>query len=332
VVGRRATLIGVALCLALSSAVASPAGAVTNPTKKPQPVKTGDSPSGTGDPARAHAGHCTLYATASPFGASCPLTGGETVLTVQMILDRGHDILPTCWDEILRDPDRRVIYYIESGDPLTYSIRSCVSHIDPDKTPRNQPDEQLDESVVSLGVDPQPCDRPYKPVELDGNCIMTLTGVQQTIVGAAGPRGQIPSVVLDTLPSQRIRTNELTTWFDTVTPDGSNDPHRTKNYPVEPGVVMWAEMAGSFLYPYGAGTTPAIACDITVKSGPNACTWAYPRSSGDQPNELYPLRVETDWRVMYTRGGGAAQQLGGLFKKFDDVGWPVFDVQSIVVS
>jgi hypothetical protein len=296
----------------------------------PQPVSASTSGS-SGTPTQGTVRTCSLYATSSSFGVSC-FHGGGDAKTVGEILKK--DPKDFCWDEKISDADLENKYQYQQNPDAPYYLHSCVTGLILTNSQYNQPDVVLSQQVIEIPQDATECTgkRPY-PGELVGTCIMRLTDKQRLIVGGLDANGgQIPGIILTTHPSTRVRTNEQVAYTDSA----EGGITRTATYQVG-GVTMWAKMDRFSIHPYGAdgvsktcNGTADVSNDDTPQSKPDACWWAYDRSSAGQPDDVYPFRAEADWTV-YVDAGGVAKAFA-TFKKYTDLQLPVYDIQTIVVG
>jgi hypothetical protein len=317
-----------ALAGLLAFAVAAPARASLLPPKpppssQPAPPPSGDTNTSSGGPAYGHVRHCSLYATASSFGLSC-VTGADRAhaKTVKEVL--GHDKAPACWDEAISADDQVAKYGLPAAPEGTaYYLHYCISDLDLNAPVQSQHALQLNLLIIEIPTDAPPCPSPQPP-DQQGRCVMTLTENQQAVVEmSAFGLGQIPPIGITTDPSGRVRSNQEVTFRD------SYEGGATETAKVTFGAVrMWAKMNAFSIQPYGPGTEPKIPCDLSAPGGPS-CTWAYPKSSAQQPRRAYPFRAEADWTVYVDDGAGP--HAFATFRKYDDLPMPVFDVQTLVV-
>lgn len=290
--------------------------------------------SAAGDPGHATVDNCSLYATSSSFGMWCVNGDSSDSKTVLEIL--GPDSPHMCWDQAISAADATNLYGYPQVPGTNYYLHSCLT-MDPTKTVYDQTG-QLNQNVVELPPNAPDCPRPYHDDQA-GRCLMHLTARQQLVVDQANSLdGQIPGIVLTTLPSTRVRTNEAVAYVDAAVDGNGHRITRTRDYAVGT-VTMWAQMTGFHVYPYGPGTTPELTCDGTAQVGqqdtpqslPDACWWTYPHSSSGQPGNTYPLRLEADWSVYYRGADGTTHTLAS-FQKYDDVALPVYDIQALVID
>jgi hypothetical protein len=304
------------------------------PPPNPPPPPPG-SPTG-----HATVRNCSLYANPNNFGYVC--LGGDSgdVTTVKQILH--GDPPPTCWDVPISDQDAATLYSLDPNPAAPYYLRSCITGLDLNKSVYYQPGLQLNQEIISIVANSPNCPLPLKQRDLnERRCVATLTNHQQQVVTFARPgQAEIPAVRLVTQPSATIRTN-----VDSVYSDGPKR-HRLDirvDKTADNGVHLWAEMTEYKVLPYGPDGGHAVSCKVGSAVGlnddaqlapcsgnPPAVHWTYPTSSAGQPEQAYPLRLQTDWTVFYTDAAGQTQRLA-TFSKYGDYKLPVYDVQSLVV-
>jgi hypothetical protein len=358
-VGQAAAAFGAALLAVLVPAVlvlAAPASAdigPIGPPTGPPPPPSAPSPSPPDQPTHGTVRNCSLFATSTNFGLSC-VSGSGNAKTVKEILH--GDPVDFCWDEPIPTAQLASVYGYPPVDGTTYYVHSCVTGLDVNNTQYNQPDVELSQSTFAITDPAADCKRPYT-VQMTGQCLMHLTDNQQVIVGGLEANsGDIPATTVATHPTTRVRTNEDVAYSDAV--DGVVPAaHGGVQTPAKQAgaVRMWAEMDGCrdldggrsavakygecfSIRPYGPNKDPHIYCDgtgdvtdqDTPQSKPDACWWAYPQSSANQPDQVYPLRAEADWTVYYQVAGGAPVAFA-TFHKISDVQLQVFDIESIVI-
>ncbi len=363
--GRRLRLIAAAAAGLMACALIAPApsfGFGTNPAPPPtpspiqppaQPPSSSPGPSPSDQPVHTVVRNCSLFATPTSFGLSC-LSGSGPARTVKQILH--GDPADFCWDEPIPTAQLASLYNYSPVPGATYYVQSCVTGLDLDATQFDQPNVELSQSVVVISDAAGDCKRPYTP-EMLGVCVMHLSANQQAIVGTfEANNGDIPATTIATHPTTRVRTNEDVAYTDAVegvvptASGGVQTPSKQAG-----AVTMWAEMDGCrdldggpaalakygqcfSIAPFGPDQGTPIYCEGTAdvsdqdtpQTKPDACWWAYPRSSADQPDLAYPLRAEADWTVYYQAAGNPPVAFV-TFHKISDIELQVFDIESIVI-
>lgn len=352
--------------LALAAPASAHIGGNPPPVHHDPPPPSGTSGNGTGSGAQhTTSGSCSLYSNSSTFGYACFGAGASGhVDTVKEILH--GDPVPTCWDERLT-PEQDTDYGVDENDGGgPYYLHQCLSGIDVDRPPTNQPGLKLNLQIVPIpGGQPCPDDpnKPYKDAYFE-TCVYTLSVRQQQVVSYLVSHGaDIPPLIIKTNLA-RVRANQVVAFQNhglQVDANGNPLPGQTPGELRTPdltegGVTLWAQIdtdeaapgtilgggapaptsAGYLMQPDGVGTTK-ISCDAelpvsaTAKSGvpADACWFTYPVSSAGQPNQAYPFHAEAHWTVYY-RDGQGTHVLGHYTKTFD-VPQPVVDVQALVI-
>jgi hypothetical protein len=239
-----------------------------------------------------------------------------------------------CWDELIPAGDLQPLYGYSENPDSPYYMHSCVTGLELNSSPYNQPNMILSQQVIEIANDAADCKgvRPY-PATMMTHCIMTLTANQQQIVNQIDTNaGQIPGIIITKHPSTKVRTNETVAYTD----DADRGITTTAKYQVG-AVTMWAQMTKFSIHPYGPGGisktcngTADVSNTDTPQTKPDACWWTYDASSASQPDQNYPFRAEADWTV-YVEAGGVTRAFA-TFQKYSDLQLPVYDIQTLVIN
>lgn len=239
---------------------------------------------------RATSGNCVLYMNSRSYGVDC--VSGTGRVTVRDLLG---DVTELCrqeeWPDNLEEPSGH------EDDRGRWVLETCLKHLDPDKTFR----EQTEDPVTT-------------PVWLpEGTPRKVLTVAQarawQIAVGAyplpmpqfgpaKAPRALVPTDVALTSESG---TKPILTVSDDGTPVRMRA--QVERLQVRPGVDDSTEARNPQTCE-GPGVPWRDGMHVASLSGPDFCLVTYPRSSASKPGNQYRLTIVATWRVSYQRGDG----------------------------